>query len=84
MDASWLKLIYFEKIVMNTPWPFEVSLKKEDILKDMKKWLAFVNSEVCCNHNNNQQQYKANVHTVYVANEGIIFKSEKRGGSCCG
>ena len=46
MDASWLKLIYLEKIVMNTPWPFEVSLKKEDILKDMKKWLAFVNSEV--------------------------------------
>ena len=41
-----LKLIYLEKIVMNTPWPFEVSLKKEDILKDMKKWLAFVNSEV--------------------------------------
>ena len=49
---------------MNTLWPFEVSLKKEDILKGMKKWLAFVNSEVCCNHNNNQQQYKANVHTV--------------------
>ena len=31
---------------MNTPWPFEVSLKKVDILKEMKKWLAFVNFEV--------------------------------------
>ena len=26
----------------------------------------------------------ANVHTAYVANEEIIFKSGKRGGSCCG
>ena len=31
---------------MNTPRPFEVLLKKDDILQDMKKWLAFVNSEV--------------------------------------
>ena len=37
---------FLEKIVMNTPWPFEVLLKKEDILKDMKKWLALLNSEV--------------------------------------
>ena len=36
MDASWLKLTYLQKIVMNTPWPLEVSLKKEDILKDIK------------------------------------------------
>ena len=35
---------------MNTPWPFEVSLKKEgkraNIAKDVKKWLAFVYLEV--------------------------------------
>ena len=28
MDASWLKLISLEKIVMNIPWPFEVSSKE--------------------------------------------------------
>ena len=65
---------------MNTPWPFEVSLKKEDILKDMKKWLAFVSSEVLLQYNKNQQQYTANVHTAYVANEGITerFANRKR------
>ena len=31
---------------MNTLLPFEVLLKKEDILKDVKKWLAFLNSQV--------------------------------------
>ena len=42
----------------NTPWPFEVSLKKEDILKDMKKWLAFVNSEVLLQ----SKQQSATIH----------------------
>ena len=44
--------------LMNTPWPFEVSLKKEDILKDMKKWLAFVNFEVLLQ----SEQQSATIH----------------------
>ena len=35
---------------------------------------------ICYNRNNNQQQYTANVHTAYVANEGINerFANRKR------
>ena len=65
---------------MNTPWPFEVSLKKEDILKVWRNGWALWIPWLCCNHNNNQQQYTANVHTAYVANEGITerFANWKR------
>ena len=55
VGTYWCEVIFswfidLAKKVMNTPWPFEVSLKKEgkraNIAKDVKKWLAFVYLEV--------------------------------------